>query len=102
MFMRDSRKNHDRFGRPLGIFVNDFAQFGLYMGLQGLADVDLFSADLIAHDVSSARLLALVDGQRPSTKVLHKTVVVYAQSCKVAGPLDGRKAGTGQGGFRTH
>jgi hypothetical protein len=100
--MRDSRKNHDRFGWPLGIFVNDFAQFSLYVGLQGLANVDLFSADLIAHDVSSARLLALGDDLGPSTKVLHKTVVIIGQPCKVAGPLDGRKAGTGQGGFCTH
>jgi hypothetical protein len=50
-------KDHHRIGRALGVFFHDGAKAVLHMGLQRFADVDLFSADLIAH-VSSRQELA--------------------------------------------
>ncbi len=62
--MRDPREHDDAFGRALGIFFHQFAHFRLYMRLQGLANVDLFSADLIAHGLSF-RMRSAGAGSRP-------------------------------------
>jgi hypothetical protein len=55
-FMGYTGKENDHFGGTLGVFINNLAQFGLYMGLQRLADVDLFATDLVAHDASLAQM----------------------------------------------
>ena len=48
-FMRVAGKDDRRIGRTLGILVDRLAQFRLHMRRESLADVDLFSADLVAH-----------------------------------------------------
>ena len=41
-----------RIGRAFGVFRNSRAQFFFHMRLQGLANVDLLSTDLIPHLIS--------------------------------------------------
>ena len=52
MFVATARKHDLRVGRTFSVFFYDSAERILHMGLQGVADIDLFSADLVAHGTS--------------------------------------------------
>ena len=58
--MRIAGKNHRRVGRTLGILVNGLTKFGFHMRRKRVADIDLFSADLVAHGCPSFRLPGVV------------------------------------------
>jgi hypothetical protein len=51
-FVPGTRKDHGRVSRTLGVFLDDLADFGLYVGLKRVTYVNLSAADLIPHIVS--------------------------------------------------
>jgi hypothetical protein len=83
-------KDHHRIGRALGVFFHDGAEAFLHMGLQRIADIDLFSTDLVAH-VSSRqdwRHGRFGSGRRRAAAPVHGVVKNPGpppQSCPVAG-----------------